>query len=97
MAEQNPLRHQVEQELQASDWFVKFKTWGIFLQNLKDKVPLTQLCQVRWITSSDEVVIHCPNPEIRTALERQSSQIQQLQGPAQRIIIRCSDYPELVL
>ena len=96
LEEQHPLRRQIEQELQASDWFGKFKAWGTFLETLKAQVPLTQLCQVRWITRSDELIIHCPNPEIRRAIENQAEQLAQLQGPAHQIIVRSAHVPDLV-
>ena len=95
-AEPNPLPDHVEQALQSSAWFSKFKAWGQFLQLLKAECPLTQLCQVRWVTGTDELVIHCPNLEVRQALEHQALWFAQVQGPAHRIIVRFATTPDLV-
>ena len=97
LEEQNPLRRQIEQELRNSEWFQKFKAWGVLLQNLKTEIPLTQLCKLQWVTHSDDLLIHCPNPEIREALEQQAEKIDQLKELAQRIILKPADYPDFIV
>ena len=97
LEEHNPLRDQVEQELQASEWFRKFKTWGLFLETLKTKIPITQKCDVRWITSTDELVIRCPNSDVQDTLLHHTKLLEQMaQGPAQRIIVRHADDSDLI-
>ena len=97
LEDQNPLRSQVEQELQTSDWFQKFKAWGDLLNTLKQEVPLTQLCKLQWVTSNDDLLIHCPNPEIRSDLKQQSEKIAHLRGRAQRIILKHADDPDIIV
>ena len=95
--DQNPLRSQIEQELQTSEWFQKFKAWGDLLNTLKKEVPLTQLCKLQWVTHRDDLLIHCPNPEIRDALKQQSEKIIHLRGRAQRIILKHADDPDMII
>ena len=97
LEDQNPLRSQIEQELHDSEWFQKFKAWGALLRNLKMEVPLTQLCELQWVTRSDDLLIHCPNAEIREALKQQSEKIDRLKGSAQRIILKHADYPDIIV
>lgn len=97
LEDQNPLRSQIEQELLNSEWFQKFKAWGDLLKTLKTEVPLTQLCKLQWVTSSDDLLIHCPNPEIREALKQQSAKIDHLKGLAQQIILKHADYPDIIV
>ena len=97
MDEQNPLRRQIETELQESEWFQKFKTWGTFFNRLKTEVPLTQLCKLQWITDCDDLYIHCPNPEVRAALNQQVQKIRQLNPPTNQIILKHSDYADIVI
>ena len=95
--DRNPLRSQIEQELHTSEWFRKFKAWGDLLNRLKQEIPLTQLCQLQWVTHSDDLLIHCPNPEIKAALEQQSDKIAPLRSLAQRIILKHADDPDIIV
>ncbi len=97
LEEQNPLRCQTEKELLTSEWFQKFTAWGQLLNTLKAEVPLTQLCQLQWVTGIDALLIHCPNPKVRAALKQMSDKIDRLNGPAQQIILKHSDYEDLVV
>lgn len=95
--EQNPLRRQLENDLNQSAWLQKFKALSTLLQTLKSDVPLTQLCDVKWNTATDELLIHCPNPEIRHALSKQAQTIAQIKGCATRIILKLSTHPDIVI
>ncbi|NEO83954.1 MAG: hypothetical protein F6J87_06785 [Spirulina sp. SIO3F2] len=90
--DQNPLKHELEAELNDSEWLQKFKAWGLLLQQLKTEVPVTQLCQLQWVTGADDLVIHCSNSEIRDALKQQAQKIYQLNKTASQIIVRLSGY-----
>lgn len=94
---ENPLRKKLETEFNQSEWFQKFKALRTLLQTLKAEVPLTQLCDVKWDTSTDTLLIHCPNPEIRHALCEQSSTIDQIQGCATQVILRLTHYPDIII
>ena len=93
----NPLRSQIEQELHTSEWFQKFKAWGVLLNTLKKEVPLTQLCKLQWVTSSDDLLIHCPDIDIREALKQQSEEIDHLNELAQHIILKHVDHPDIIV
>ena len=95
--DQNPLRSQLENELNNSTWLQKFKALSTLLQTLKSEVPLTQLCQVKWDTDTDVLLIHCPNPDIRTALSKQSSKLEQIKGCATHIILTLADHPDIII
>ena len=93
--DENPLRGQIEQELNQSEWLQKFKALNRLLHTLKAEVPLTQLCQLRWVTDNDSLLILCPNPETRAALATQQALIARYKGCAQQIVLRCSNYPDI--
>lgn len=93
--DQNPLRHHLDAELRQSHWLQQFKTWSLFLNTLKTEVPLTQLCELQWVTADHSLIIHCPNPEIRTALEHEAIHIQSLNTAASSVILRHSEFPDL--
>ena len=97
LEDQNPLRREIEQELHHSEWFQKFKAWGALLQTLKAEVPLTQLCKLQWVTHSDDLLIHCTDSDIREALKQQSEKIDHLNRVAQRIILKYTDYPDIIV
>lgn len=93
----NPLRHQLEADLNQSEWLQKFKAISTVLQTLKTDVPLTQLCDVKWDTRTDNLMIHCPNAEIRQALAEQAHTLAQLKGCATSIIVKLAQHPDLII
>ena len=89
--EPDSLKHQLEKELQGSEWLKKFKQLSDLLLRLKTELPLTQLCKVEWKTDSDTLLIRCPNPEIRDDLLQKAAQIVQLCPEAPHIILEWAD------
>ncbi|MEM8637217.1 MAG: hypothetical protein AAGG51_00160 [Cyanobacteria bacterium P01_G01_bin.54] len=95
--EQNPLRREIEAKLKDSEWLQKFKAWSLLLQHLKSEFPIVQLCQLQWVTGADDLVIHCPNVEVRATLERQVQEIGRLNKSANQIIVRLAGYNDLLI
>lgn len=95
--EQNPLRHKLEKELQESEWLQKFKQLSEGLRQLKAEIPLTQLCKLEWITDSESLIIHCPNPEVRAGLSQQISQIAQLNIGANIFILKYPHCQDIII
>lgn len=95
--DQNPLKREIGTALNQSEWLQKFKAWSLLLQQLKTEVPITQLCQLQWITGVDNLVIHCPNPETRETLKQQAQTIRRLNKSANQIIVRLAGYDDFVL
>jgi hypothetical protein len=86
--EENPLKNQLDREIQESEWFQKFKQIGETLTQIKTEIPLTQLCELRWNTEDDRLAIHCPNLEVRSGLEAQHADIAKLNSIARRYILK---------
>lgn len=95
--EYNRKKRELEKELQASEWLQKFKQLSFGLRQLKAEIPLTQLCQLRWLTDSETLMIHCPNPEVREGLCRQQTQLAQLKIMARRFIIKYPALPDAIV
>ena len=94
---QNSLRNKLEKELQQSQWLRKFKRISYCLSTIKIKIPLTQLCELKWLTETDTLVIHCPNLEARNALVEQVEQIKMMPLEVSRIMLKLSGYSEVVI
>ncbi|MEM8808066.1 MAG: hypothetical protein AAGF01_18760 [Cyanobacteria bacterium P01_G01_bin.38] len=97
MDSQNPLRDSLKQALDKSAWLQKFKAINQLLQTLKADIPLTQLCNLKWDTAHDQLLIHCPNPETQIALHRQSKDLAQRTGCAKQIILKYSQTPDIII
>jgi hypothetical protein len=97
MDDQNPLRSKLEKELKESEWLQKFKAINQLLQTLKAEVPLTRLCDLKWDTAYNQLLIHCPDPEIRDALANQSRRLARLTGCAQQLVLRHSEQPDVII
>jgi hypothetical protein len=95
--EQNPLKKEIEQELQSSQWLHKFKQLSEGLVKIQTEIPLTKLCQLKWITEDDSLVIQCPNSETRLGLVRQSEKLSNLHIGANKLIIRYSDERDFIV
>ena len=95
--EQNPWQNKLEQQLQGSESLQKFKQISLALQQLKAEMPLTQLCELRWITDDDSLILRCPNLEIRQDLSEQRDKLAQLNLTVSRFIIKYSDLPDITI
>ncbi len=95
--ENNPLKQQIEKELRESQWLQKFKQLSLGLSRIKAEIPLVQLCQLQWITESDSLVIHCPNPEVREGLCQQTAKIARLNIGANNLIIKHPKCQDIVI
>ena len=93
---ENPLESKLKAELQDSKWLQKFKWLGETLRYVKMEIPLTQLCQLKWNTEDDSLIINCPNEEIWLELSQQSEKIAELNQKINRLILKYADYQELV-
>jgi hypothetical protein len=88
---ENPLRTRLAEELANSEWLQKFKAINQLLQTVRAQVPLTQLCELKWLTDSDSLVIHCPSIEVWQDLCQQQAQLVQYRGCAQHIVLKHGD------
>ncbi|MBE9116845.1 hypothetical protein IQ249_13140 [Lusitaniella coriacea LEGE 07157] len=95
--EYNRKKRELEQELQGSEWLQKFKQLSFGLRQLKAEIPLTQLCKLQWLTESETLAIHCPNPEVREGLCRQKTQLAQLNIMARRFVIQYPALPDAIV
>ncbi len=95
--ENNPLKQQIEKELRESQWLQKFKQLSLGLSRIKAEIPLVQLCQLRWVTESDSLVIHCPNPEVREGLCQQTAKIARFNIGAKRFILKHPNSQDIVI
>ena len=95
--EENPLKSKLEKELRESEWLNKFKQLSDGLRAIKIKLPLTQLCELKFITDSQSLVIHCPNQQVREELSQQRQLLWQLNMGAKRFILKYSDYQDIII
>jgi hypothetical protein len=89
--EQNLLASSLKKELEDSAWLRKFKQIGEDLREVKTKFPLTQLCELKWVSEDDGLLIHCPNLEVRSGLQQQLDTLVQINISARYLTIK---YPE---
>ena len=68
---ENSLQSRLKSELQNSEWLQKFKQLSDTLRYIKREIPLTQLCELKWITEDDGLIIYCPNEEVWQELSQQ--------------------------
>ncbi|NEQ53568.1 MAG: hypothetical protein F6K11_26100 [Leptolyngbya sp. SIO3F4] len=67
--DQNPLRTQLENNLNNSEWLQKFKAINQLLHSLKSEITEIQSCELKWDTSCDGLVIHAPSIEVAQQLQ----------------------------
>ncbi|NEP15077.1 MAG: hypothetical protein F6K14_33885 [Symploca sp. SIO2C1] len=91
------LKRQLEKELRESEWLQKFKQLSEGLSQIKAEIPLTQLCQLEWVSESQTLIIHCPNPEVTEGLRQQTSKIEQLNIVAQRFILKNPQSQDIII
>lgn len=61
---ENPLPSRFKAELLNSEWSQEFKQLSDTLRAIQTEIPLTQLCELKWITEDDSLIIDCPNEEV---------------------------------
>lgn len=93
--DQNPLRTRLEEELNSSEWLQKFKAINRLLHRLKAEVLQLETCELRWDTSCNGLVIHCPSVELGQQL--QQDKIVAIADYADRITLVFPDGSDIVL
>ena len=96
-AEENPLKTKLEKELQESEWLQKFKQLSFGLREIQTLFPLTQLCELKLITDTQSLAIHCPNLEVRQELSQQQLELSQLNIGVKRFILKYSDLQDIII
>lgn len=85
--DQNPLRSQLENELNGSEWLQKFKAINRLLHSLKADVADMDTCDLKWDTATNGLVIHCPSEAIGERLVAKRSEIIAIANYADRITL----------
>lgn len=85
--DQNPLRSQLEDELNSSTWLQKFKAINRLLHSLKADITDISVCDLKWDTGTNGLIIHCPSAEVRAKLNSQQTKIIEIANYADRITL----------
>ncbi|MEM9568450.1 MAG: hypothetical protein AAF974_09110 [Cyanobacteria bacterium P01_E01_bin.34] len=95
--DRQPFKDKLKQELEESEWLQKYRQMGQSLLALKTKVPLTELCDLKWDTETDSLLIRCPNVEVWENLQKQLADIRKLQIAATRITLQFGDREDIII
>lgn len=95
--DQNPLRTQLENDLSSSEWLQKFKAINQLLHSLKAHIVDIQTCELRWDTSCNGLIIHCPSADISIQLQSQRDKIVELANYADQITLTQPDRSDIIL
>ena len=95
--DQNPLRTRLAAELNNSAWLQKFKAINRLLHSLKAEMADIQPCELRWDTSCNGLIIHCPSIELSQQLQLQRDKIISIADYANRITLVQPDSSEVIL
>ena len=95
--DQNPLRTQLEDELNGSEWLQKFKAINQLLHCLKAEIIDIQTCELKWDTSCNGLEIHCPRPDLSQRLQQQQDRILSIASYAERITLIEPDSLDIIL
>ena len=82
---ENPLQSRLKSELQNSEWLRKFKQLSDTLRYIKTEIPLTQFCELKWITEDDSLIIYCPNEEVWQELSQQQEKMAKVNQRVNRL------------
>ena len=82
------IQDKLKRELEDSEWLQKYRQMGQSLLALKAKVPLTELCDLKWDTETDSLLIRCPNAEVWESLQGQMADIRDIQIAATRVTLQ---------
>ena len=95
--DQNPLRSRLETELNSSQWLQAFKAINRLLQCLKADIAAIQVCDLKWDTSCNGLVIHCPSADIGQQLRSQQGEILAIARYADRITLVQTNGSDIIL
>lgn len=87
ISDQNPLRSQLENDLNNSEWLQAFKAINRLLHSLKTEIADLQTCELKWNTSCRGLTIHCPSADIGKQLQAQQDTIVTIADYADRITL----------
>ncbi|MEM1256780.1 MAG: hypothetical protein AAGI69_30480 [Cyanobacteria bacterium P01_H01_bin.21] len=94
---QNPLRSQLESDLNNSEWLQKFKAINQLIHSLKGEITEINSCELRWNTSCNGLDIHCPSIETGQRLLLQQDTIVSIANYAERIVLMQPDSSDIIL
>lgn len=97
ISDQNPLRSQLENDLNRSEWLQKFKAINILLHTLKTQIADIQACELKWDTSCNGLVIHSPSHHVSKQLQTQQDDILAIANYADRITLVKPDGSDIIL
>lgn len=95
--DQNPLRSQLANELNRSEWLQKFKAINQLLHRLKAEIIDIQTCELKWDTSCNGLEIHCPGAAVSKQLHHQQDKIKDIASYADRITLIQPDSLDIIL
>ena len=95
--DQNPLRTELENELNSSEWLQKFKSINQLLHSLKAEIEAMQQCELKWDTSCNGLAIHCPSVEVVEQFQQQEAAIVDIADYADNIVVVDPDGSQVVL
>lgn len=87
ISDQNPLRSQLENDLNNSKWLQAFKAINRLLHRLKAEITDIQTCELKWNTSCKGLAIHCPSADIGKRIQAQQDAILTIANYADRITL----------
>lgn len=97
ISDQDPLRSQLENDLNNSAWLQTFKAINRLLHRLKAEIADIQTCELKWDTSCKGLTIHCPSVDIGERLQAQQDAIITIANYADRITLAQPDLPDIIL
>lgn len=95
--DQNPLRTQLEDDLNNSEWLQKFKAINQLLHSLKAEIVEIQSCELKWDTRCNGLTIECPSAATCQTLLTQQDKIIAIAAYADRIALVHSDSSDIIL
>ena len=84
---ENPLQDKLKAEIDNSQWLQKFREIGENLKLIKAEIPATELCQLKWNTSTNGLDVYCPNEETWNYLQLEIATISKLSLKCDRVTI----------
>ena len=93
----NPLRSQLEDDLNNSEWLQKFKAINQLLHSLKDAIAEINSCELRWDTSCNSLIIDCPSAVTARQLQQQQDTIVTIADYAEQITLVSPNSPDIIL
>ncbi|MEL7086138.1 MAG: hypothetical protein AAGE92_01825 [Cyanobacteria bacterium P01_G01_bin.4] len=94
-SDRQSFQNKLKRELEESEWLQKYRQMGQSLLALKAEVPLTELCDLKWDTETDSLLIRCPNAEVWESLQHHQAKFRSLQIAAARVILQFGDREDI--